>query len=123
MSFRSTIFIGRWAHDACRASDLTSSSQRLKKDPITGEEVPSQFAISCTRCGAKSAVDTWPQDKILLAIIAVLALLLVLMILVVRARGATSLVVIACVVAYVCAAVIPLKHRGGDHFEKDEGYA
>ena len=84
-------------------------SPRFRKDPITGEEVPSQFAISCTRCGTKSAVDTWPGDKIQLALLAGLALLLVLMILVLRARGGTSFAVFVCVVAYVGAALIPLK--------------
>ena len=86
-----------------------SASPRFRKDPITGEEVPSQFAISCTRCGTKSAVDTWPGDKIQLALLAGLALLLVLMILVLRARGGTSFAVFVCVVAYVGAALIPLK--------------
>jgi hypothetical protein len=86
-----------------------SASPRFRKDPIQGREVPRQFAISCTRCGTKSAVDTWPGDKIQLALLAGLALLLVLMILVVRARGVTSFGVFVCVVAYVGAALIPLK--------------
>lgn len=84
-------------------------SQRLMKDPITGEAVPSEFSITCAGCGAQSAVDTWPRDKILLKIIAGLVLLLVVLVLWLLAKGVPGWVVWACVAACLSAAIIPFK--------------
>jgi len=78
-------------------------SRRVSKDPITGKEVPSEFSITCPRCGAKSAVDSWPGDKIQLRILAGLGLLLVVLVLVMLAKGAPGWLVCVCVVAYLGA--------------------
>ena len=72
-------------------------SQRLMKDPLTGEDVPTEFSITCGGCGAKSAVDNSPQGMVQLAIVAVLGLLLVLL---VFATGATGLQI--WILAMVC---------------------
>jgi hypothetical protein len=84
-------------------------SSRLSKDPLTGEEVPSEFSITCAGCGAKSAVDTWPGDKIQLAILAGSGLLLVVLVLVVLARGVPGWLVSVGVVVYLGAVGTVLK--------------